>query len=79
MLGRGLPIDKEKAFYWCSKAAVQGNKFAQTRLAHFYNLGIGVLQDDRLTLYWLSKAIAQGHDEARFKIARFKSRNSKKK
>ena len=44
--GDGVTQDYEQAFYWCQKAAEQGNAQAQSMTGNAYQLGNGVAQAD---------------------------------
>jgi FOG: TPR repeat, SEL1 subfamily len=43
--GKGIKQDKQKAFYWYTKAAEQGEPKAQYNLATMYHQGDGIKQD----------------------------------
>lgn len=59
--GDGVPVDKEKAFKWLSKAAAQGRPKSEYVLGRFYGSGDGVPVDRQKAVEWISKAAAQ-HD-----------------
>ena len=58
----------EKAFYWCSKAAEQGNAWGQYNVGRCYSEGKGVAQDYEKAFDWYLKATGQGHDGAQFNV-----------
>jgi TPR repeat protein len=58
---QGLPKNAEKAVYWFTKAAEQGNVDAMSRLGIRYELGDGVLRDMEKANYWYAK-VAEHHD-----------------
>jgi uncharacterized protein len=57
-----LDVEKDlnKAFYWYSRSAEQGNCRAQCALGIMYALGDGVAQDDELAVRWYSEAARRG-------------------
>ena len=59
-LGRGGPVDFERAFYWFSKAAPQGQVNAQTSLGDMYEKGDGVERDYVRAAYWYRRAAVAG-------------------
>lgn len=63
--------DYEKAAYWLSLAAEQGNMEAQFNLANMYLNGQGVNEDLYIALKLFRKAHAQGHPNAQDFIDRF--------
>jgi hypothetical protein len=52
--------DDKKAVKWWTKAAEQGNDFAQCGLGHMYSKGRGVVQDYNEAARWYTKAAEQG-------------------
>ena len=54
----------QKAFYWFSKAANQGNSDAMVRLSNCYGLGIGVKYDQEKASEWLHKSAELGNSLA---------------
>ena len=52
--------DYEKAVYWYTKSAEQGNAEAQRELGACYYVGEGVPQDYEKGVYWFTKAAEQG-------------------
>lgn len=60
--GQGVPINYEKAYVLCKKAAEQGYAIAQYCLGTLYHYGNkGVEQDYGKALEWYHKAAEQGH------------------
>jgi len=62
--GDGVPKDIEKAIYWFTKAAEQGQALAQNGLGCCYYKGEGVPKDLKKAVYWWTKAADQGQAEA---------------
>ena len=56
--------DPERAAYWFSKSADQGNADAEWRVADLYAAGEGVVKDVHASLYWLRKAAENGQPQA---------------
>ena len=56
-----VPKDCEKAAYWFTKAAEQGDGYAQMRLGYSYANGEGVPKDFEKANYWFTKAVEQGN------------------
>ena len=68
--GNGIKQDKQKAFYWYTKAAEQGYLYAQYNLANmYYEKGNGTKQDKQKAFYWYTKAAEQGYAEAQYNLA----------
>ena len=67
--GRGVEVDKVKAFEWCHKAAVQGHPEAQFSLGIMYDEGEGIEVNKAKAFEWCHKAAVQGHPEAQFNVA----------
>ena len=63
--GEEIKQDYQKAIYWYTKAAEQGNEIAQNRLGHMYELGTGVEQDYQKAIYWYTKAAEQGDEDSK--------------
>ena len=64
----GLVADKEKAFYWLSRAAENGNANAQCETGDFYYDGIVVQKDSAIAAEWYKKAAEQGDIFAQEKL-----------
>ena len=62
--GRGVSINKDKAFNWYLKAAEQGLDSAQICLANCYSKGEGVEKDINMALSWIKKATSQNNANA---------------
>lgn len=56
--------DDDKAAFWISDAAIQGDKQAQYLYARMYEEGRGVEHDPMESIYWLEKAAEQNHEYA---------------
>lgn len=63
--GRGVTMDKKKAFEYFLRAAEGGHAGAQDYLGHMYRYGQGVGKDLQKARYWLQKAADQGNEFAR--------------
>lgn len=68
--GRGVEVDKVKAFEWCHKAAVQGHPEAQFNVAAMYDEGDGIEVNKAKALEWFQKAADQGDAAAQFCVAK---------
>jgi len=55
-MGEGVEKDWEKAAYWFTKAAEQGDATAQNNLGVCYENGMGVERDRKKAVYWYTKA-----------------------
>ena len=64
-----VPKDVEKAVYWLTKAADQGEARAQFNLYTIYRDGEGVPWDQELARKWLSKAAESGLEDADYELA----------
>ena len=70
LTGEGSVLqDYSMALSWFSKAAEQGNWFAQYKLGEMYYYGVGVNQDYAEALKWYRKSAAQGILKAEFSVA----------
>jgi TPR repeat protein len=65
----GLAKDPVLAAHWYELAALQGNSFAQERIADLYLAGTGVRQDPRLAFDWMLKSAERGNLRAQVKLA----------
>ncbi len=54
--GKGTKKDLEKAFYWLSESAKNGNEFVQFDLGEYYQLGIGVEKDEAKAFEYYKKS-----------------------
>ena len=62
--------DYEKAVYWYTKSAEQGDAFAQNNLGERYYNGEGVSLDYEKAVYWFTKSAEQGNASAQFNLGR---------
>lgn len=69
LLGMGMPMDKQKAFFWNSKAAAQGYPIAEYHLGAQYFYGEGVKRDEQQAFLWISKAADHGVIDAKTSLA----------
>jgi TPR repeat protein len=70
LTGEGSVLqDYTMALSWFSKAAEQGNWFAQFKLGEMYYYGVGVNQNYAEALKWYRKSAAQGILKAEFSVA----------
>lgn len=61
--GKGMEVDKDKAFRWFMAAAEAGDSDAQFQVGNFYFEGIGsVKEDNAKAAYWLQKSADQGNE-----------------
>lgn len=61
---KGAPKDNAKAFYWMKRSAGQGDAYAQSWVAYFYEEGYGTGKDDAEAFYWYRRAAEQGNRSA---------------
>ncbi len=69
---RGLdhfPEDSDRALHWFKKAAEQGHKGAQLRLAKMYYNGEGVTENKETGFYWYEKSVSVETAEQKFALA----------
>lgn len=57
-------VDYEQAFFWCKKAAEQGNTSAQNNIGFMYECGYGVKKNIKRAFDWYLKAERNGHERA---------------
>ncbi len=62
--GKRLPLDKQMALSWFTKAAEQGDAEAQFHLAEIYELGRGVKADYEKSFHWFLESAKRGFAEA---------------
>lgn len=62
--GLGCEVDEEKAFYWCQKAAAEGDTRAMCNLGGFYATGRYVPKDINTSLKWYKEAADFGNGKA---------------
>lgn len=68
LLGRGVPQNNEKAFYYFSQAANQDDAFAQNELAYMYAAGKGTQRNNSKALIWYKKAAQHGLASAQYNV-----------
>lgn len=66
----GLTADPAEAARWFEKAALQGNGFAEGRLADLYEKGSGVKQNLKVAADWRERSAKRGNIEAQRKLGR---------
>lgn len=66
----GLPKDMPKAAHWFEQSALQGNAYAQSRLADLYEAGTGVTLNLKLAADWREKAALRGIVDAQLKLGK---------
>ncbi len=62
------PRDLESAIKWFSRAANNGDPWAQLRLGEFYLNGEGVVQDNGEAVKWTMLSASQGFSQAQVKL-----------
>jgi TPR repeat protein len=58
----------EKAFYWYSLAAAQGQSWSQGKLGYMYEQGQGTAQNFEAAMAWYQRAADQGDSQAQFRL-----------
>ncbi len=66
--GHGVERDDAEAVKWFSKAAEQGNAFAQFNLGILKDNGLGVSPDNAEAVMWYYRAAEQGVAEAQYNL-----------
>lgn len=66
----GLTANPAEAARWFEKAALQGNSFAEGRLADLYEEGSGVQKNLKLAADWRERSARRGNIEAQRKLGR---------
>lgn len=66
LLGRGVPQDDKKAFYYFSQA--DNDPFAQNELGYLYAAGKGTDQDYSKAFYYYNKAAEHGLASAQYNL-----------
>jgi len=64
----GLAKDGILAAQWFERAALQGNGYAEARLADLYADGIGVTKSMKIAADWRERAARRGNVDAQFKL-----------
>lgn len=66
---RNCPKNLEKSAQWCTRAAKNGDKQAQYRLAKMHETGRGFDKArERAAWYWLRESALKGHVQAQFEL-----------
>ena len=60
LLGRGIPQDDNKAFYYFLQAAKHDDAFSQNEVAYLYATGRGTTRDYHEAITWYQKAAMNG-------------------
>src|SRR3990167_10133257 len=68
LLGRGVARDDKQAFYYFSRAANDGDTFAENELAYMYAAGKGTERDYTKALYWYQQAANHGLASAQYNL-----------
>jgi uncharacterized protein len=68
LLGRGVPQNDAKAFYYFSQAAEEDHPFAQNELAYLYATGRGTSQNYTQAIKWYQKAADSGLASAQYNL-----------
>lgn len=68
LLGRGVPKDNEKAFYYYSQAAEQGDPLAQNELGYLYAAGKGTPKNYEKSFYYYQQAAKHGLASAQYSL-----------
>jgi len=68
LLGQGVEQNNEKAFYYFSKAANEGDPFAENELAYMYAAGKGTKRDYAQALRWYQRAAKHGLASAQYNL-----------
>lgn len=68
LLGRGVPQDNQRAFYYFSKAAHQGDVLAQNEIAYMYAAGKGTPRNQALAFDWYKQAATHGLASAQYNL-----------
>lgn len=68
LLGRGVPKDNEKAFYYYSQAAEQGDPLAQNELAYLYAAGKGTSRNYEKAFFYYQLAAKSGLSSAQYSL-----------
>ena len=68
LLGRGVKQSDEKAFYYFSEAAKEGDPFAENELAFMYAAGKGTRRDYAKAIHWYTEAANHGLASAQYNL-----------
>jgi hypothetical protein len=66
--GRGVKVDKERAFYWYLKAAESGDSYSQLAVGMSYEHGEGTKKDINTAIVWYKKSAEQDNPYAQFRL-----------
>jgi len=66
----GLAKSPAEAARWLEMGALQGNSFAEAKLANLYEEGLGVERNLKLAADWRERSAARGNTEAQLKLGR---------
>lgn len=69
-LGKGIPVNDERAAHYYRLAAEQGHSGAQMRIANYYATGDGVEQDAYEAFRWFCEAAKNGEPRAQYHVGR---------
>jgi TPR repeat protein len=67
----------KQSVLWFTKAAKNGDAYAQTALAYAYEYGNGVQKSPRTAIYWYKQAAEQKYIPAMYNLAQWYSENGK--
>ncbi len=67
-LGRGVPKDDKRAFYYFSQAAEKGDPLAQNKLGYMYAVGKGTPRDDEKSFIFYHQAAEHGLASAQYNL-----------
>lgn len=65
-IGKNVPKNNEKAFFWIQKAATKGLTEAEYYLGIMYFYGEGTQKDNKKSLYWIQRSAQKGYFEAQY-------------
>ncbi len=68
LLGRGVPQNDTKAFYYFNQAANNDDPFAQNEVAYLYAAGKGTSRNYERALFWYEKAANHGLASAQYNL-----------
>src|SRR3990167_9399857 len=67
-LGRGVPKDDKRAFYYFSQAAAKGDPLAMNKLGYMYAAGKGTPRDDEKSFLFYRQAAEHGLASAQYSL-----------
>lgn len=67
-LGRGVPKDDEKAFYYFQQGAQQGDPLAENKLGYMYAAGKGTPKNNEQAFIYFERAAKQGLASAQYQV-----------